>query len=259
LREAEFNFKDLSQKLPSSPLAFEARMMAGKLALDRKDYAEARESFTNLTSNPNCPRNLKIQATFAYGSVIMQQAPGGTNELANFQRAIAVFTTIHQDYPDTEHAALAWGEIAKCNRQLASQGENFYTNAMAAYQQVVNSPHANIAARSEAKVGLGMVAEALAEKRSGEARIALLKWARDEYLDVFYEKILRDGELPQLFWVKQAGLNAARVVELAAESVEDWEQARKVYQDLQKLLPPLSASLDKKIDRVRERLASRAN
>lgn len=256
LREAEFNFKNLSQKLPSSPLSFEARMMAGKLALDRKDYAEARESFTNLTSNPTCPRDLRIQATFAYGSVFMQQSPGGTNELANFQKAIAVFTTIQQDYPDTEYAALAWGEIAKCNRQLASQGGVFFTNAIFAYQQVVNSPQANIAPRSEAKVGLGLIAEALAETRSGEAKTALLRQARDQYLDVFYyEKILRDGEQPELFWVKQAGLNAARVIESAAETPEDWEQARKVYQDLQKLLPPLSASLDKKIDRVRERLA----
>jgi hypothetical protein len=255
---AEASYKLLFQTWPASPLAYKARMKAGLVALARPDYPAAIDHFTNLTLNPdpNCPRELKLRAKFAYGGALMLQNPGETNKTANFALAIEVFGTIHRENPSSEAAVEAWGEIGKCYFQLAAYDAQHYEWASNAFQQVVSSQQAGFAARSRAKVGLGKVAEAQVGQKTGVEKIALLKQALNHYLDVFlYEKILRDGEQPDWWWVKYSGQEAARV----AESLEEWSQALNVYRSLQKLLPPLQGSLEKKIARAQERLASEKN
>jgi hypothetical protein len=61
-------------------------------------------------------------------------------------------------------------------------------------------------------------------------------------------KNLREGESPDWFWVKKAGLEAARL----AERLGDWPVAVNLYRRLQELLPPLRESLERKIQRARE-------
>lgn len=92
---------------------------------------------------------------------------------------------------------------------------------------------------------------------SGAERVALLKLARDYYLDVFYQKNLREGETPDLFWVKEAGLGAAHVAE--ADELREWPQAESFYRDLQKLLPQMKDTLEKGIARAREQAARDKN
>ena len=118
---AETSFRVLFQTWTASPLAYEARMMAGRAALGRPDYPAAIGYFTSLTSNPNCPRELKIQATFAYGSALVLRDSGQTNTSASLSEAIQVFGTIIESGTNTEPAALAWGEIGKCYFQLGAQ------------------------------------------------------------------------------------------------------------------------------------------
>jgi TolA-binding protein len=253
---AETSFKLLFQNWPTSPQANEARMMAGRVAVGRRDYPAAIEHFTNLTLNPKCPKELKLQALFAYGDALRLLSPGETNKTANLELAIQVFSTVQQENPGTASAALAWGEIGKCYFQLATYDARNYEAASNAFHQVVSSPQAGFAARCQAKVGLGKVAEAQAGQKTGNERVALLKEALNDYLDAFfYEKILREGEQPDWYWVKSAGLEAARL----AESLEEWSQALSVCRSLQKLLPPLEASLEKRIARAQERLASAKN
>jgi hypothetical protein len=135
---------------------------------------------------------------------------------------------------------------------LAAQDARHYEAASNAFQQVLLSPNASYATRSQARVALGVVAESQGALKTGVEKTALLKFALGQYLDAFfYEKTLRDGEQPDWFWVKKAGQEAARI----AETLGEWSQALNVYQSLQKLLPPLQASLEKKIMRAREQLA----
>ncbi|MCL4786152.1 MAG: tetratricopeptide repeat protein [Verrucomicrobia bacterium] len=248
---AEASYKLLFQTWPASPQALEARMMAGRVALARPDYPAAIEHFTNLTLNPACPPALKLRAKFGYGAALMSLNPGETNKTANLELAIQVFSTIPQEQPGTESAAHAWFEIARCYFQLAALDARHYESASNAWQQVFNSPAAGFAVRAQARIGLGKVAEAQAAAKAGDERTVLLKQALNHYLDVFlYDKILREGEQPDWFWVRYAGQEAARV----AESLEDWAQALSLYRGLQKLLPPLQASLEKRIARAQERL-----
>jgi hypothetical protein len=65
---------------------------------------------------------------------------------------------------------------------------------------------------------------------------------------VLYGKNLRDGETPDAFWTKKAGLQAAAL----AETLGEWPQAVNVYQRLEELLPQLKDSLEKKIADAQE-------
>jgi hypothetical protein len=232
--------------------------MAGRAAVGRTVYADAIEHFTRLSSDTNCPVDLRIQATFAYGGVLMFRNLSETNNPgSDLKLAIRVFATIYERYPATEHAALAWGEIGECYFQLGALDVRHYESASNAYQQVISSPYANVAARSHAKVGLALVAEKQAEAKSGAEKTALLKLARDNYLDVFHEKSLREGETRDLYWVKKAGLEAARLVE--SLPFQEWSQAEKFYDRLLYLLPQMKETLEKKRAKVQAHLENKNN
>lgn len=252
---AEKNYKLVFQNWPDSELADLARLMAGRAAVGRLDYSAAIDHFTNLTSNPNCPPNLKVQATFAYGGALMLLDTGETNRTANLELAIQVFGTIQSANPTNEQSALALGEIGKCYFQLAAQNPRYYESASNAYQQVIDSPYASVATRSQAQVGLGTTLETQARQLAGEEQPALLKLALGSYLDVVYEKKLREGETRNLFWVKKAGLEAARLV----EAMQEWPQAVNLYRRLGELLPPLKESLERKIQKAQEHLTPAKN
>jgi TolA-binding protein len=261
--DAELNYKLLFQTWRSSELAYPAGMMAGRAAVGWRNYQNASNHFTRLTSDTNCPADLRIEATLAYGGALMLLPPAETNKLANFEEAIRVFGTLPQLYPGTPSSAQAWGEIGNCYLQLAARDPASYLAASNAFHQVTNSPQASVALRSQAAVGLAKVVEGLAGQKAGAEKSALLKLARDHYLDVFYAKHLRDGETKDLFWVKEAGLGAVRVVEsLAANALssrEEWQQVKRLCEALQELLPPLRPRLERIIAKAREQLPPEEN
>ena len=222
-------------------------MMAGRVAVARSSYSDAIGYFTNLTSSLTCPSDLKSEALFAYGDTLTHLESAGTNgPLANLEEAIRVFSQIHQLYPTNQQAALAWGAIGNCYLQLAVADPSRYESASNAYQQVITSTNAGVAARSQAEVGLGIVAEKLAEPKNGAEQTALLKQARSDYYEVFKGNHLREGEKPDLFWMKQAGLEAARLT----EQLQEWPQLVRLYGDLTNALPQLQPTLENKIDKI---------
>ena len=252
---AERNYKYVFQNWSASSLAYPAKMMAGRAAMGRFGYQDAIDYFMSLTSDTNCPPDLDAQALFAYGSALMQKESSDTNNpLANFGQAIPVFKAICQSYPESEQAALAWGEIGDCYLQLTN-----YDAATSAYAQVTNSPVASVAARSQAQVGIGLVLEKRAAQETGQDQTELLQRALDNYLDVLYEKNLRHGEQikeqANSFWTEKAGLQAASVTEALGE----WQQATNVYGRLETLLPLLHGSLEKKIANAKEHLPAEKN
>ena len=92
--------------------------------------------------------------------------------------------------------------------------------------------------------------ENLAEN-SGTNRAVLLNLALTNCLDVFVGSIRREGEEPDLFWMKEAGLRAGHLAEL----LEKWPQAINVYRKLQELVPAAVAKFDNDILRCRQRLS----
>jgi tetratricopeptide (TPR) repeat protein len=242
----------LQTNWPASKLSYQAQMMAGRAAVGRQDWGEARGYFTSLYNNTNCAEDLRIQALLANGSCLMSQ--DSTNKPADIQQAIESFKRICDLYPTNRLAALAWGERANALLQWAKSSQQ-YDDVTNAFQQVILSTSADIAARSQAKVGLAIVMEKQAEQAAGTNRTALLNRALSSCLDVFVGTDLRDGEEPALFWRKEAGLEAGRL----AEKLQEWDQARNVYGQLKWLVPALSPKLDNSIRRCDEHRPTSGN
>jgi TolA-binding protein len=244
---AEANYQLLFQKWPASPLAYQARLMAGRTAVARLGYADAVGYFTKII-NDNPTNELVAQALFEYGDAMTRMESADTNKpLANYEEAVRIFNKIPQLYPTNALVPLALGRVGDCCLQLAAGDPKLYAAATNAYAQAIASPRAEVAARSQAEIGLGAVQEKLAATLPDADQPAALKLALDHYLNVALGTNLREGEHADPFWASKAGLEAARV----AETLGEWPQAIKLYQELENRLPVLRDSLEKKIARAK--------
>jgi TolA-binding protein len=239
---AEKNYKLVFQNWPSFGLYYPAILMAGRAAMGRQGYADAVAYFDMLTADTNCPPQYDAQALFSLGSVMMQAPSSDTNNsLANFDKARQYFQAVAQLYPASEQAALAWGEIGDCNLQLATQNPQYYYEATNAYTQILDSPFAQVAERSQAQVGIGIVFEKLAALTNGVSQVALQQAALDNYLDVFFSKNLRNGETAVPYWVKVAGSHALPLIDTL--HVGD---PNEFINQMETLLPQMKDVLEKK-------------
>lgn len=233
-QEAEINYRLVFQKWPASKLAYNARMMAGRAAVVRQDWEHAAEYFLSLHNDVTCPTSLRAQALFAYGDTFLSR--NGTNKLADYRDAFQTFDLICKTYPTNRIAPLAWGQKAICLLQFApSSGD--YASATNSFQQVLDSPLADATARSIAEVGLALTLEKLADTKRDPEKTDLLEAARQHYHRVFYNiDFLRDGEQPDSFWTRKAGMEEAR---LAADRLQMREHAIRVYERLQEMFPAM--------------------
>jgi outer membrane protein assembly factor BamD (BamD/ComL family) len=235
---AEKNYKYIFQNTnwQNSPLIYQAQMMAGRAAVGRLGYSDAKGYFTGLVDNTNCPADLKAQARFMWGGTLMQMpSPDTNNPLANFSAATNVFGQID---PTNELGALAQIEIGNCYLQLAD-----FDAATNIYAQVFNSTNAAISARNEAQIGFGIALEKMAALATGTNQTALLQLALDNYQDVFetvFGKNLRDGETADERWVKKAGLQALPLIQSLGVAPPE-----KFIDEMETLLPPLKEQLEK--------------
>jgi len=249
LTEAEKNYQWCYQNTnwpAGSELAYQAMMMAGRCAIGRKGWTEAKDYFLRLINDAKCPPDLQAQAWCAFGAALMSQVSlGSTNKAPDYGEAITAFDKILILFPTNPIAVDALGEKASCLLQISQNSQDLalVTNA---FQKVIATPMANARARSIAKVGLAITLEKLADQRAGSDRNQLLIAARDQYLDVLNGRMLRDGETPDPFWTKEAGLKVAR---LLADVLKQPGQAIKTLEQLQKMFPVLR--LEDKINALR--------
>jgi TolA-binding protein len=239
---------------PVSRLTYQARLMAGRAAVARLRPQDAIVYFTNLTSDLKCPPELRAEALMFYGDARVLESTE-TNKVENLQEAIRIFGSIPQLFPTNHLVPGAWGRIGECHLQLAETDGAHFQSASNAFQRAIDLPQADISVRSRAKVLLGTVAERQAQQKTGVEQSGLLRIALDHYLDVVYsDKLLRDNETEDLFWTKRAGLDALRL----AETLEMWEQAMRLCERLQTLLPPLHANFEKRKLKLQEQLARKS-
>jgi tetratricopeptide (TPR) repeat protein len=253
LVEAEKNYQLLYQNWPNSEFAHQARMMAGRVAVARQGWADAQAYFTKLWNDTNCPIDLRIQALYAYGDTLISMDSGSTNRLANYNEALSVFGRICDLYPTNPITPLAWGQRANCLLQWvqASPDPTAVSNACHAFQQVIDSPASGVQARSIALVGLALATEKGSARKSPDETVQDLRRARNFALDVFLGNILRNGDKPDVFWTRKAGLEAGRL----SEALQEWPQAIKIYEKLIEMMPSLRNRFEKNIERVRDQMA----
>jgi TolA-binding protein len=242
---AETNYELIFQTpaWKNSTLYYPAQLMAGRAAVSRQGFPDAKTYLVNLLADTNCVDPLKTQAMLAYGGVLMRlESPDTNHPFANFELATNEFGLIIQANPTNEFGALAGCELAKCQLQLLN-----FAAATNAFAQVFNSPYADAAMRSEAKIGYGLVMEKIAAPLTGTNRITMLQQARDSYLDVFDTwkgwtgTDLRAGETPDSLWVSRAGVYALPLVEALG-----MDGADEFIDRMEALFPQLKDSLEKK-------------
>jgi TolA-binding protein len=235
-----------------SELFFPAHLRAGAAAMARSSYKDAISYFTNLRGNPKAPNDLKIKAAMAAGDAyIARNEAGATNRVSDLEEAIENFNYVLKTFPASPQVPLAWGRLGDCYKELGTADPKQYEKAVETYGKVVASPLAPIAAKRQAQIGLGIVAEAQADGKSGPERQALLNEALARFSEAFTFEALREGETDDLFWFQKSGLETARVAELMGE----WQKAVKIYRDLQRassLSPVFRSTIDRKLGRALE-------
>jgi TolA-binding protein len=260
--QADLNYQLLVRDTnwPPDVLTYEAQLMAGLAAAGRQGWDDAKKDFLSLyeitINNTNGPiHDLGLEALFAHGQTLMaHQDPADTNKLANCEEATRVFGRVHDENPTNQLAVQALLQKAKCYKEwaLAKQQYDSLTNALNAYEQVLHSAQADVAARSEAKVGQAIVLEKWAQQKAGKERTALLEQALNHCLDVVYNKnFLRDDEKLHEFWTKEAGLKGLDL----ADTLQAWSQEVGLYGQLtNSVWPQLPASVVKRVKEAQEKL-----
>ena len=233
---AELNYENIFQNSTpvwrNSPLAYPAQLMAGRAAMARQGFPDAKTYLTHLLNDTNCPPALATQAMFAYGRVLTRMDSPDTNRpFANFEMATNVFAQIYAANPTNEIGALAWSETADCDLQLGA-----FDAATNAFAQVVNSAYAGTGLRSRAEVGLGLTLEKKAALLPAEEQKPLLQLALDSYRDVF-----DNDDAAADFWGKKAALQALPLMLRLGDGNPD-----KFFDRLELKLPALKDMLEKK-------------
>jgi tetratricopeptide (TPR) repeat protein len=238
-------------------LRYQAKLKAGRAALMRASFNDATNYFTTLIEDGSCPDPVRVQAYFAYGDAFRDPVSPLTNAFEKFSRALNIYSQIPRELtrfsPNDSLMPRAWGEMANCYFQRGSTEPTNYDAALSCYGKVTNAPSADLSARIQAQVGIGNVLykQAKLERDNGAPAkaAALLFAALNNYLKVLYANY--DEEKPDPIWLKEAALNAAEIAELRNE----WESALNVYLRISDMLPPLRASLERKIANAQEKAA----
>ncbi len=235
-----------------SRLQYEALMMAGRAAMKRENYGEAIGYFTNpLFKSTNCPLELRLQASFAAGDAKMATAvTASATNFPAYQEAIEnYYQPILDNSSNSPIAALTWGRMGDCYRLLAASDSGQLKRATNAYQQVMNSPLADISARSMAECGLAMALTNMARLKPVGTQLEGLTEALGHYLNVAEGKNRRDGEQADPYWIKEAGKAAGSL----DEELGEWDRAAALYSYLAEGLPSWKGYWNKQLEKVREK------
>jgi len=244
---AERQYTVIMRSTPPNPpyLRHPAALMAGRASFRLNQFKKAVKHLKllrgDIKEDESVSSNFKARVALNLGDAFFEQGKSESPAQAEtIEDAILSFSNVGALHPDSRLAAIAWGRYGDASYFLKE-----YPDAIDAYEKVIGLPEADITIRSQAEVALGMVLERQAEAPSKEAgapdAISLIESALQHYLNVVYLKNLRADELPDPFWLEEAGIKAGNLV----EAKQDIETGVKLYQRLAELLPPLREDWDR--------------
>jgi TolA-binding protein len=252
---AEQHYQRLFQNTnwTGSRFHFPARMMAARSAFFRQGYDDARSYLTNIIQDPKCPADLLPEAWFALGDVFVEQPiVGNTNVVHNFTEAAKVFQRIVNQFPNSRIAPLAMARRGDCHAQLAAHYPESFGVALESYRAVIaqKPPAVPVLAHNRAEVGLALLLKRSSETKPPDEKQALLKQALNHLLNVVYGTNL-NGEAPDPFFLKMAGMEAGRVAEALGED----SAALELYRRLIEQAPSMRTFWEGRIASLRQRIA----
>ena len=215
-------------------LAYAARFWAGRSALAGQRTDDARDHFLELVNLTNAPPLMVARGYLALGETLYQHFFAGQTNEDYLSQAITAVSKCTNGAPTNMIAVEALGRLADYWMAWANQNprSNNYATAKQLYKTIVDFPltSVNVAARSQAEFGLGLIAEREHPKSPREAL--------DHYIKIF--DFNPNGF--DAYWLERAGESAGRIY----EDEQHWDEADKVYKRLEDRLPALRTVLEKK-------------
>jgi hypothetical protein len=130
---------------------------------------------------------------------------------------------------------------------MASADPSAYASAYEHFRKVIATQGADVASRSAAEFGMGEVRRKQAALNQGAEAMQMQRQALDHYVNVAYAANLRDGERPDVIWVRDAALAAAKL----CEAQKNWDLAINLYRRVAEMIPALREGTDKRINEAR--------
>jgi TolA-binding protein len=238
--QAELNYQELARNPQAGDLAYKATFLAGRTALANQEIEDARKYFTKLVNDTNTPPQLAAQSFFALADAAFLQFRASPTNDSYLNDAIVAVSRLTNGAPTNAASVEAFGRLGDYYAYYADlkSDTNIYANAVQMYSTILSFPATNVsvAARSQAEVGLGLVAE----------REHMPERALAHYVHVLYEY---DPNNFDPYWVETAGEYAARI----CEAGQKWGQAVNAYKRVLEAVPSLAPVLEKRIAAARSR------
>lgn len=226
----------------------QARLKAGQAALERGRATNAVEYLLDLLNDRTSAEEERAPAYFYLGEARLIEAPGTNVPLSSFTQALEAFQGAAR-YTNAPIVIAAWGRMAYCHLQLGAQSPVSYVRAIELYQRVAESPHASVAARAKARIGMGLASERIA---SGKTPAEAAEWgerALKHFLDVALGSgFLRAGETIPARILEEAGDAAGRLL----EERRRFDEASGLYEHIAREVPGSKPIWDARRDRVRK-------
>ena len=238
--EAELEYKRVRGNT-NCPVELRERagMMAGRTAMRRQGFDDARKEFSALIDNQELSNRTRMEASFALGDLTMLELGGaGPGRIEKLTQSTNAFYGITQLSPTNAVAARAWGRIGDICLMVSGDTPGYQAHAKVAYQKSLEiSGAVPVSIRSQAHIGMAYTLER--DKVVGEERKALLEEAVGHLQSVFYGRHLEPGQKQDPYWRGQSGLAALRLLEQMGE----YEQALKMCQEMELSFPGMREGL----------------
>ena len=224
-----------------------AQMMAGRAAVARQGYDDARKSFAALLEDPSTDEDIKTQAIFALGDLTLIDIGSSAEEaLPRLIQSTNAFYSVVQISPTNKLASKAWGKIGDGCLLISKDHPNYLLHAKKAYEKSLSIPVAiEVSASSQARMGLAYTIERLAAGKSAEEE--LYGESLGLFLAVFYGRHLGSGQKHDPYWRGQSGLAALRML----EKLKRYDQAQKLCEELEFIFPGMKTGLRARKERIK--------
>ena len=249
---AEKIYKSISSQT-NAPMALRRRatLMAGRSAMARQGFGEARKEFTRLINDNNAPARIKSDAHFALGDLTMLEIsvtlPDAIEKLTD---ATNSFYNVVQANPTNHVAARAWGRIGDCCLLASAKEPGYREHARLAYEKSIGvTGPLSVRVKSQSRLGLAKVLEHQA--RSGANREKKLAEAVDHLLAVVYGRHLQPGEVQDAYWRGRCGLMAMDLLSQQGRSKEALELCYLMLKDF----PAMKTGLEDRKQKFLDQLA----
>ena len=263
--EAEKIYQEVASETNCPPyLRHRSQLMAGRAALVRQGYDDARKSFVALLDSKDVSDSDKIRATFALGDLTMielKASPAGLREtdtirVDSIHQSTNAFFSLTQISQTNIVTARAWGRIGDVSLMVAQDRNPYYVHANIAYEksrEILENILKSMAGPSDVDdilnqslMGLAYCADRSSSGKEAKIRKPALENALRKVIDVYDNSYGEPGKKVNMYWRAQSGVVAIRFM----TELGQYDDALQKCRELEKLFPGMQEFFKAKKQRL---------